>query len=826
MLKQSKQAPAPIVPTPPGDALLWLGSLLTLLPQLVRATSNSTSFPGWDLDPLLYSLSAPAISPSGSLLIDALTLLGAAILLLRAHRQNTPLNLSLILLALIGAAAVVFHGWIETSRPNSLGQIRTGASWLSAIFSALALWHAAQDLRVRRIFVGTLLGLMSLLALYGILQVFFTHAQTLADFNADPNRFLAAHGWSSDSSMAKAFVRRLSQPEASAWFGLANVYASFAAAATAAGLVLLFRGTGILPVSSSPSSSPSKSPSPPPFAPLPTLLLALFTLLSATALYLAHSKGGYLAFAAALASAILLTFLAKRPPSPSLRRLAALLGLAAILGPIALILIRGLIGDHSGELSLLFRSFYAQASARIFLDNPIVGVGPDGFQSAFLLAKPPLCPEEVMSPHCIPLDWLADLGILGTAWLSILFRFAVNATTAPLLSSSPLPTAHSPLPRSDLRLLLLLPALATILAAFVESPFITIDVAALRICGLAAWCATSFAIAKLITGSLSSRIALAAAALAFLAHAQIDVTGSYIPSAPLWLMLIALAAAPYTLPPTSTLAGRCSPSLGLLALAILPPILLSSLLFYTNGARVLPWERRLAAAAALTRPVAESSERLSALAHPQPGSPTTDSLNRLAGDLAKSVGHPVAPVPGAIEAAITELRWSVVPQTVAALEFAHDALPDDWRPLREASHLHLQLGEGLLAATAPEAARQQYALAESILKLDSPAPHHPSEYHWLATILERRAFILPQPDSLTRAIEARLKVAALDPYNLDNALKLFRDYEKLNQPDQAHIWAARTLTLHNFTRLDRETRGLSPQDLADIQRATSPPPTP
>ena len=167
-LQPSTSLPA-APPSRTTEALLWLGAILTLIPQLLRATSNLTTFPGWDLDPLLYSISPPAITPAGSLLIDALTLIGASLLLLRAARQRIPFNLSLILLTLIGASAVLYHGGPNSNQLNSLGQQRIGASWLSAMFAALALWHAAQDLRVRRIFVGTLLGFISLLAVYGIL---------------------------------------------------------------------------------------------------------------------------------------------------------------------------------------------------------------------------------------------------------------------------------------------------------------------------------------------------------------------------------------------------------------------------------------------------------------------------------------------------------------------------------------------------------------------------------------------------------------------------------------------------------------------------------
>lgn len=795
-----------------SEVLLWCGLILTLVPQLVRATSNSTTFPHWDQDPLTYALSAPALTPADSLLIDASTLLGAAMLLLRATRSRVRLNTSLILLAAIGAVAVVLHGWILASDGEgfrgSLANQRIGASWLAAIVAAVAIYHAAQDPRVRRLLAGTLIGLVALLALAGIVQVYYVHPESLANFNANPGRFLAAHGWAPESAMAKSFIRRLSQPEASAWFGLANVFTTFAAASLVGTLCLLVRCAKF-----------KRSF----WCPWLLLLPAAF---AATGLILSHAKGGYLAVAGGLVAAAIF-FLLTRTANPRARRLAGALGAAAIIGPIALIIIRGQLGEDAlhGERSLLFRWYYLDAATRIFAEHPLLGVGPASFQPAFTLHKNPLCPEEVQSPHCIPLDYLADLGVLGLSWIILLARLGMAAATRAVALPAPAPAVSRSLSRNDTRLLLIIPAIATLLAAFIESPYITPDSALVRVGGLLLWCASAWAIARAVASGPLSAIALAAASLAALAHAQIDVTASLPASAPLWAMLIAVAAAP-DVPatpndPPHRLVARVAPPIAIAALTVLLAI--------SSITRARPWQQHLEAAAAVVRPIADISDRLEALTvRPAPGERSADSLDAIVRDLRTLTGDAtILPSAASVNAARLTLLQRRLPAAALELEQAYLASPDDHLPLREASRLHLQLAALTADAGLAEDAAAHFREAIRVLRLVPtatdiyPFVHHPgaSELAWLASIYERRAQMLRTPDDLHAAVQHRLRLTTLDPSNLDNALKLCRDYQTLGDAPNASLWAANALRFHEYTRLDRETRGLSPTDLAELQAA-------
>src|SRR5690606_11618084 len=104
-----------------------------------------------------------------------------------------------------------------------------------------------------------------------------------------------------------------------------------------------------------------------------------------------------------------------------LGRLGGWVAIAAVGSALVAVAARGVAGEKIGELSLLFRWFYLQGSARIIAEHPWLGVGPAGFRDAYLLAKPALSPEEVTSPHSVVFDWMSTLGVLaGGAWAVLL----------------------------------------------------------------------------------------------------------------------------------------------------------------------------------------------------------------------------------------------------------------------------------------------------------------------------------------------------------------------------------------------------------------------
>jgi hypothetical protein len=500
-----------------------------------------------------------------------------------------------------------------------------------------------------------------------------------------------------------------------------------------------------------------------------------------------------------------------------------MIGLAAIVGPIALILIRGQIGERIGELSLLFRSFYIEAAVKIFGAHPVLGVGPDGFQRAFTVAKLALCPEEVSSPHGIVFDWTATLGVFGLAWVCLLGRWAWGAGASPMAAVS---QVVEPVDRSSTRVLLVIPAAATIAAAFVETAMTTPEMALIRIGGLVLWCVAAWAIARAVTGGVGCRVALAGAAIAAIAHGQIDVAGSLAASVWLWAVMIVLAAAPAVEPELVTRtpsaiwrpgrlfvtgAGVCGVMAAVVGYAALVP--------------VRAWETHLDHAADTVRPLAEFTERLQAAQRRDPSSSAlTESIDVIVRDLGAAVGHSVTPTSESVNGAMQELEGRLLPSAAKKLEAAFDVEPSDRRTLREASRLHLRLAERAFGARNAAAAKAEWQRAFEILRLTGPAAERAeapgsSDWHWFASAHEHAATATRDPAELRAAIEARLRIVPLDPYNLENARRIFRNAQKLGDQPLAREWAGRCLELDGYMRLDRETRGLSDAERAEIAEA-------
>lgn len=100
--------------------------------------------------------------------------------------------------------------------------------------------------------------------------------------------------------------------------------------------------------------------------------------------------------------------------------LLVLLLLAVVAG--AAIVRYGLAhGRLPGGNSMLVRWQYWHASAKMYADNPLNGVGPGNFGKSYHRYKPPEAPETVADPHNFPLSILTQYGPLGLlAFLAML----------------------------------------------------------------------------------------------------------------------------------------------------------------------------------------------------------------------------------------------------------------------------------------------------------------------------------------------------------------------------------------------------------------------
>ncbi len=803
-------------------------ALAVLLAAIVfRAIISFDAFPLWSEDPAVVPAAVTALTPAGSLVVDAMMLLASGVVIRGAGRDARHTPVWMTALASMGACGTLLHAYVLHKTPSGLQleHLTLGASWSAGVFAALAIRAAAMDVRARGLIVACLVGLVGPLAAKGVVQVFVDHPHTLAAFNENKTEMLAVRGWSEDSPMARAFIRRLSQPEASGWIGLSNVYSSFAAFASVALVACAIA-----------------------VARTRAMLFAIVALaIAITALALSKSKGGIasaIVVGLPLLGAGLLHLRAPRLAAhvrsmetestssnahdepanrsalprrawPGVLRLA---GLACIVFPLLAVVLRGLAGERLTELSLLFRWFYLQGAARIIREHPLVGVGPDGFQEAYLLAKPILSPEAVASPHSLFLDWLSTLGLFGLAWCVLLVVFALflgrslanSREQEPSRGDEPLDVSSHQL-RVDRRVLFLVVALPTVLASWIESPGTSIEGMLARFVGLALGVGVGLLMLLAYQRDATrTMLGVVAGALAVLAHAQIELTGVN-PGSCAWLLaVLAVAGSPGA-------SSRARPSWGdsLGAIASLA----MAIAFFSGVPTLIRWERELRIAAREVAVLAEANTLL------RESSRRSDQTSRSDMDAAikllLSAEGPGATPPKSQEELgrlVDRVLIDRLPRAESHLASAARLLPSHVATHQALSRVRAQFAEVL----------QRNALRDDAVRVSTLAitefeaqvhrdPTRASAWSWLATLTRAHAALLRDESLLVKACEAWEKAAALDPYAITHQAELARTYARLGRPIDARRWAIQALDNNAHLRLD-PLQGLSDRAREEMER--------
>ncbi len=371
----------------------------------------------FDVDPASVSGPFPALGPGGSMLVDAVILVVAGSALTRLVRRGPGIDPLLVVLGLLPLPIILWHARVDVL------QAWRGFDWFAAAVLGVTLAHLVRVPTARRAVVAILVGGIAAMGVRGGWQVFGEHADTVAYFDAHRDEVLAARGWTADSAAALAFERRLRQPEATGWIGFSNVFSGLAGA----GAILLLATLAAWRVRRR-GSVEAGGP----------VLLGLVGVGLAILIGLNGSKGAIVACGLALPVAVL----ALGPWSDAEPRRLARLAIAASIVALLAIAGRGLLPEDAlGDRSLLFRWHYAQGATSILAEQPVVGVGPDGFQDAYLRHKPLRSPENVASAHSVAIDWVASLGVVGLAWLAlavaIVLRRSEDASELRMTSDSP-----------------------------------------------------------------------------------------------------------------------------------------------------------------------------------------------------------------------------------------------------------------------------------------------------------------------------------------------------------------------------------------------------
>lgn len=890
--------------TPPDNSIKPTGHAavvslsLALAAIFARACGGNAGFVGWDADPFVDPSLTVGWTGGWSVALDAAAMVAAGLTMaLSAHRASWRTLLPAGAAVLACGFACAYHAFSDAGLMP--GHLRIGAAWTSAFALAAAITVIGPCTRVRSLVFASVIGFVTLLAVKGAVQVFAEHPALVEAVKKNQAIYLQSQGWSADSSMARSYLRRVNDAEASGWFGLSNVYSSLCAAGVAMGLALTWsawravRGgeaSGTSRHAASAGAGDQRGIDAERAATnLPLICAVLVTLLAIGGVALGGGKGGFLATIVGAASLGVLAVMVKISRGAGVSvggaRGTLIARAAGSLGPVlvALVLIavafRGYLGERFSELSILFRAFYAQAAVRIFGQNPVLGVGPDGFKDAYLLTKNPLNPEEVASPHSIMFDWLACLGLFGGVLVVVLliwlFRVGHGLVRGHLAEVC---AAESEAPGVggmqsavgagegeqvgqaeqaerveriddasngvDVRLCIVVGVAAVMGGLLVERAGLTPITAAAAVGGMVLWAVIASIVLGLCRRDGFWKIGLAAGAIVLAVHAQIEVSMSLPSSVGIVLAVIAAAAAGSgraglrngthgTEVTRSNSRDACRAAAHGLAIALGLLVSVAGVALVFVGARpVLAWEATLAGAADQAREVAKGRFALGLNA--QGADPQV--LQDAAIDLSIALGQSVAPTPSAIVAALQQIEPRRREAAWMGLEAAARSGVVDWRVSRERSRMAIWMCQWLASAPANDvSARQQLDRWLPRVLLEIPdertkrVPGLVSSLVWQASVMhslldiqQRTGVAVGVTPQQLIAVVKRTQFA--DPSNASHALRLLRTIKAFpagvaDAPSEIRSAAKLTLELDGLARLDREGRGLSEREINEAREA-------
>ena len=357
---------------------------------VIRFTDTAIDFSWFDVDPAFVDHEAIGLLPSTRFLLDALMFVGAGLIFLLSAILKQTISWWLVILALLPVPVVFWHAWYD---PADLEQ---GSMWMASILGAVALSHAARDRLARGLGLAILMAGLVFLMIRAIEQVVWDIPSTIAYFESNREDVLAMRSLEPGSSAALVLERRLLNAVPTAWFDSTNLLSSLMAAGSCFWSCICIHA-----IKSRLSSGVSG--------------LCGFMAVCLAAIVLATGSIGGLAVLL-IGVLFIIAYQLRSSSGSALGWVAiALVVLALMAAPLS-----SLLGELPGINSLLIRSGYVAGAAEITSSAPLVGVGPAGFQDAWMAVRGPQSPEEIVSPHSMPWDWLATTGVLSLSWISLI----------------------------------------------------------------------------------------------------------------------------------------------------------------------------------------------------------------------------------------------------------------------------------------------------------------------------------------------------------------------------------------------------------------------
>jgi uncharacterized membrane protein len=825
----SSQATVASTPTPTDIergrlAALW-GLCIALACIVLRCISTYDPFPYWSGDPFIMPSPVVGLTPAWAMGLDAVTIIACGVVCWGVSRAASNLQLRLLI---DNSGVILFvYSAVSLTTKSFLDDHVLGLHWGASVFVALAVLMCIKDRALRlpaaMLACAALLSIVVMIVPKGLAQVFVEHPQMMRTFRANQDAFLAAQGWSPDSAMARGYLRRLEQPEASGWFGLANVFATLAAAGFATFITWLVLELTRERIGVRDDRTER------------TKLLAITgggAALCAAGVWLAGSKGGFAVAGLGLVLAGAAWWI-RRPGNESRisAKVAGWIGPALVALTLLAVIVRGLIGERISELSILFRWFYMQGAAKIFIHNPF-GVGPAGFKDAYMIHKPALSPEDTAFAHSILIDWIVCAGVIGLVLVGVWVGFLMSASRgllrpAPASSPSDAGPEESPEERSLAGTLLrqarglacLMVILPTGIAAFLEREAATPESGLTRAAGIAFALACIWGIWRVIErGSRTQNYddalgpAVAVGAVVAAVHCQIELTGTTQGSgAWCWLALACgagLCRGAWVSPSLpDALDQNLSPTFKLPRWIVIPIAALPIFILGGVVAMTWSWQYKLARAYGPADEVREFVQRRSEL--DQLSGAARDQAGRaLLDDLSAATGQTVTS--GTLEATLGRVQEQGVAAAKDALVLAASDEPWHFGTLRAASRVLMIEAQGRIARGEKLKPADLDAAITLLDKRREQFGKTASYWSWLGILWEQRATMPFEgkgivSDSLsaqTRATQAYMNAAKFAPFDPLHPVKLSDLYAAMGDTENARGWAIRALELDKNLRLD------------------------
>ncbi|MFG0252354.1 MAG: O-antigen ligase family protein, partial [Phycisphaerales bacterium JB038] len=477
--------------------------------------------------------------------------------------------------------------------------------------------------------------------------------------------------------------------------------------------------------------------------------------------------------------------------------------------------------DPKLELSLLFRWQYLIGALRIFVHEPLLGVGPDDFKAAYLLFKPAFSPEEITSPHSVLFDYLATLGLGGAALGALFLWFAqrggslLAATTGAMKTNHSSAEAMNEAPRRHF--LSFTPAVVAIFLAIIALRF---EAATLAMPDLLARLAGAVLFALLAQTawlalrrqperSLWERATLLGGASVLIAHTQIEMTATQPGSATLAFLILGLAAGAGFPPREEPLEASAESSPDRLTRQLGGGFVLGlALVLLLFGYRpVLARQTHLRQAAEALQPAATirwdlaDLERAS-MTEQRQMLQTMEQVLRQRGVATLGALQPEF-VPFLRTTGLASLEVVLIPQAIAGLEQCEGIRPRSPEPRLEMTRLHLSLSFAFEQLGQEEDATS--ALGEALEQARELSRRYPEEaaHHRLAQSICDRLFERTGERALVaEAFTHAERALQLDPRNITLHLEVADFAWGHERPAWARELYTRVLTLNGQHRLD------------------------